>query len=788
MKVTSIEAKAIRGLPKSNGTLEVGERGLILCGPNGSGKSSVVDSIELALGCESTLFAETAQGVNWNLAGPHIVDGNPKVSLCITSGSTSIVVGTGVDKSSLSREASDWIDAARDATFVLRRHKLLGFITLRPGDRYKALEPFLSLAKYNELESVVIDQTSKTARELAVEIEEKDTFEREFEELFAGKKVDTDVEELFEQTRADLRSLLSSEEFQTNDVSQFNTILLQKQRTLDNSKVFSELSRLKDNCQFIENLDLREKADAAYHTLSLLEETEDWQDNVANAELLILGKSRIKNVEKTECPLCESVISGIDVNRKIETRLKDVEIAKTRYDDAKKQISALSVALGGVSARLTSIQTDWELHFDSKLPDLYANFVSAVSKIPSSVDRAVLHEKEVKSNIEELIRGIGAIPLSSSIDTKLKEFENFDILSSVRLGLNRLNVLTEKLAIRKQKNSQMDLLKDVAKALTSLSTFAENGRKKAVQEVFDEVVTTANQFYDILHPNEDIGHSRLEVRHAVSNSVQLRSYFHGHEEDPRLHYSESHLDTLGLCFFLAIRRFECNNNPSFNLLVLDDVIHSVDSQHRERFVELIANEFSDHQVVLTTHDSLLFSFLTTRLPRKKFVFSMFTGWSLKDGPRLAVATSDFQKISDVEMRSKIHEDDICAAIGRFMESIARDLAERLAVSTLFTKKPTLEVLWIPVDTRLRESVGFKTVGEEILGNVTRNRWFRNQCGAHHNPTEAPLTHSEVCALADNVTKLRDLLFCDDCGSSIKRVTDNDWNCNCGLLSYKKKTT
>lgn len=63
------------------------------------------------------------------------------------------------------------------------------------------------------------------------------------------------------------------------------------------------------------------------------------------------------------------------------------------------------------------------------------------------------------------------------------------------------------------------------------------------------------------------------------------------------HDSELHLDTLGLCVYLALAKQSGNA-----LVVLDDVLMSVDDPHLDRAVDLISEEASHFgHVIITTH-------------------------------------------------------------------------------------------------------------------------------------------------------------------------------------------
>src|SRR5690606_40582059 len=53
---------------------------------------------------------------------------------------------------------------------------------------------------------------------------------------------------------------------------------------------------------------------------------------------------------------------------------------------------------------------------------------------------------------------------------------------------------------------------------------------------------------------------------------------------PQAYFSDSHLDTLGLCVFLALAERDA---PEEKLLVLDDVLGSVDEPHVERIIGMV---------------------------------------------------------------------------------------------------------------------------------------------------------------------------------------------------------
>jgi len=55
-------------------------------------------------------------------------------------------------------------------------------------------------------------------------------------------------------------------------------------------------------------------------------------------------------------------------------------------------------------------------------------------------------------------------------------------------------------------------------------------------------------------------------------------------------------------------------NEKLGFLILDDVINSFDVEHRGRLAELLADGFSDWQLIVLTHDQQFFEHLSRRAP------------------------------------------------------------------------------------------------------------------------------------------------------------------------------
>jgi hypothetical protein len=197
----------------------------------------------------------------------------------------------------------------------------------------------------------------------------------------------------------------------------------------------------------------------------------------------------------------------------------------------------------------------------------------------------------------------------------------------------------ERLRLQEESERVRREIRHAARALDLASaTYATFNRVKneEIQRIFDELRADLARYYDFLHPGE--GHGALAItmdpRKRGSSDLKM-DFFERHEEDPRAYGSEGHLDSLGLCIFLAfVTRF----NGQWPLLVLDDVVTSVDANHKRRVADLLFREFGDRQLFITTHDARWFNDLrkaqeeTGQAARTRNLVA--ESWTVENGPQL----------------------------------------------------------------------------------------------------------------------------------------------------------
>ena len=152
-------------------------------------------------------------------------------------------------------------------------------------------------------------------------------------------------------------------------------------------------------------------------------------------------------------------------------------------------------------------------------------------------------------------------------------------------------------------------------------------QKQDLAELLKHISHRVAEIYSGLHPGEDL--AGVSIEPWTAKGVELAVEFHGsRQRPPHGVLSESHLNSLAISLFLAMAE---HFNELLGFLVLDDVINSFDVEHRGRLAELLADGFSDWQLIILTHDQQFFEHLSRRAPSWRKL--ELTSWSHASGPR-----------------------------------------------------------------------------------------------------------------------------------------------------------
>jgi hypothetical protein len=128
-------------------------------------------------------------------------------------------------------------------------------------------------------------------------------------------------------------------------------------------------------------------------------------------------------------------------------------------------------------------------------------------------------------------------------------------------------------------------------------------RQGGLNPLFSEVSERFIELYSKLHDDTevvDFSAKLTPTEHGVNLSASFADQ--GHHDPVALH-SEGHQDSMGLCLFLSM--LDTLAHDAVEVVLLDDVVMSIDAAHRTEIADLLREEcVGEYQVILTTHDNV----------------------------------------------------------------------------------------------------------------------------------------------------------------------------------------
>lgn len=800
IRLNTLKVRNARGIAGIGPDISLCGKSLILLGDNATGKSSYVDALEYLITRICTSLDIGRQGVNWADGGIHIraTPGDFSIEAGFVDGNgLDIPLKHNDELGSVGGELGDWLKAAQQRCFLLRRRTLLKLIEAKPQERYTALSSFFALDKYAEFEDSLkrllegVEARRKVA--LTKVVIQEDTLRRAFS-IAQG----VGLNEMFLVEILNQRLVAAKR----NPVPDLNSASELQSEIAGEMKKFSGVEqavKLETVLHSVNSIPTIRPAIEALESLigsrTQLDKIEARLTKGFAIEVLELGKRWIIEDNLEDCPLCESPFRDrAVVMSRIETRVKEsaeVVAAKRTHETQFKLYSDLLLEVGrGVSVACKT----WKQKLGEDSPAL-SDLLDKLRKVAQGSGQnvsAVLMREQLgvlrDLNLDDIVGGLAEAVRKDL--ARLSEIEHFKNLSAANQALSTMLVSWPELLKVRNECACIQEHEDVLRKLTA---HAVQARKDTVQAILLEIAAEANRIYSALHPNESIGSVKLEVPKRGQGSVEMEAEFFGKRSDARLYFSESHLDTLGVALFLALRKKQAEADPKFKLLVLDDVFHSVDARHRLRAARLIVNEFRDHQFIITTHDPIWFALLQEAVNdfgiREEVVFKRISAWSLESGPMMGDPDAEYEFLTSGRIDTA-QPADIASRTGRLLEEMLKPLCEQLEISVPFRhmRRYDLGALWPAFRSAGLKHAGFAQALKPVLEEIDQTDWIRNEIGAHSNPSPAPPTMDEAKRFAGSVVRLYNATRDSRCGRFIEtvRAPKDNWVCRCGNLLYPKK--
>jgi len=639
---------------------------------------------------------------------------------------------------------------------ALRRAQITSFIEDTPSARYKVLSSFIDLSNIQKSEAELKKLIASLDRELGQN----------------GKSLSDAKNTLTEIWNKEGNPMGNLNDWVQSEIKKDNSKLSKELQ--ENISVLQSWSSLQTVVSSIK-AEIAKYGIAKNNFSESEKQFKEYQLKNPNAEsdlLSVLNEAKkflIAKVEVDRCPVCEKdnekqqLLQNVDGRiAKMQELNKLTQLINSAKTERDKLYNRLQGQIEPFNLQLIGFKTS-----AIKLSDF--DFTDILSKI--------LETNVTKDNYKAF--NDAYLPLNVEIEKLSKH--NQTVNKSVVLH-NSIKSNYQSIVKLTNKCSEID---NLLKQATSSLEILEDTRKKFIDSELLSISGDVETMYQEIHPNEGLGNVKLFLNHTYQSSLNLSANFHTKSDiTPQSVYSESHLDTLGLCIFIALAKKESNKDV---ILVLDDVVMSVDERHLDRIVSLIHTEAKNfaHVLISTHYRPWRERYRNNRAPNFNIQFLELRGWTMERGITIAKPQLVLDEIKYyLSSPEFFHRENLSGATGRFLEAILdfltfnfqsrlkRKPGNDYTLSELLDclSKELLKVLKVHKMSLLIEgkycnnNFDDEVYLKPVIDEVKNLKAIRNQVGAHFTFDGALVSDNDIENFAKSTIKLAELLICPENGT------------------------
>ena len=747
---------------------------VMLFGENGTGKSTIIDAIDLV--------ANQCVG---SLGERSIGQGQQKITFLPTIGkgrsdlAVEVLVGESHRTGRISgRDITITGDGEMPRVRVLRRPQLLKLIEAQPAQRYEALRRFIDVAAVEQCEQALRNAHRAAEAEYDTAARVLSESVQALEELWKreGSPCESAEDWAKGKSRAD-RDVLESRVSLCNRVLGALNNVRTGRTSLENAESVarscqSALKQVNVEITALPNLE----GEQAVQLIMLLQQAQ-----------LVLAPPNAA----TTCPVCEQSIVVDDVRASIATRMEGM----TTYDELAKRRSQAERRLGIAENTRTVAVTQFIQAVRiaaSALRELPPSS-PASEAVPWNRFDPFLAADTVSSEMLPVAQELASYlePLISPQETEQQK---------AQADLHQFNAITTNYERITENRQKAQTLEELVSRMRLALDICEKTRRDFTQAILDEVAGECARLYAIIHPSESLGSPRLRMAPNRQNSIDQDVTFAGYSEvPPQAYFSDSHLDTLGFCVWLAIVKRE---RPNETVIALDDVFTSVDGVHLTRIMSLLADLAKDFlQVIVATHyRTWRDRYRLHQAPGLTVQLLELQQWSLNRGILIYGTQLAIEELKNTLAKEPFDRQAIASQAGILLEAILDRLTilyqrrlprNREGVWTLGDLLDSCRKLFKALEVEKPTDGAEPTDGgpaslpplarvalQPFADAIAAMTFIRNQVGCHFNLGGCDVANPDIRTFATATIDLADTLMCPCCGDVPSRRAGSFFECGC----------
>lgn len=806
VKIKSINISGIRGIIKPL-MLNLNNKSLLLFGENGSGKSSLTDAVEwyYSDGVKHLISKETVSTKGRGSLRNLFIPDNEDAFVSIEYSNNKLNATKTIDnslKSSTSNTTDDfknYLLATQSENLILRYRDLVEFITATPGEKLEKLQNIIGFSAVVDVRDLLKKSAGRIVRNInAANYDNQKNAQQSVVLENLGQNAYTD-DQLFAGANQLIKPLQIGKDIKShNDIQ----AVLKAIEIKDDTVLLEQISfytKVGENLtEIVGNIDSIHSSYTAYHTIYT--DLRKDPENIQNLQLLALlkeGQNVLKNdvVQDDYCPLCLKEKSKIELIKELNERIKELEELEEENDKLEEHGQKLKDIL-----RVNNNMIDGLLKEKFFKEEQQASLLGKVQQIKISLN-AFFDQLKKEITAKDQIREPSKIQIDKKAISKFaKEVQDTAKALTESKGSNiKFHIYTKLFhaitAYNQYQNikRQQEILTKQQKTFQLLFDDFIKRQEEALNVFLKVFSTSINEYYTTMNPNEKIEDIKLvTIKDKNNDLVGITieySFFDETKTPPIAYLSESHINCLGLSFFLAsVKAFNKQND----FFVLDDVISSFDRSHRSRFSKLLTDKFGDYQIFLLTHERGFFELVASDVKSKGFLIQDFK-WSKENGVVIEEGITDIKDRILKKFENKDKE-GLGNDIRVYTEKVMKKITYSIEAQVPFRYNEINEKRMVP---ELLDAVHSRILkkSNELKNKVNIQKlkgmpMFIANVTSHDN--EFTESMEDLTVIWEDIEEIISNFYCDkeDCRQfiSIKYFDNvkNEIRCRCGKLHYDWK--
>jgi hypothetical protein len=488
--------------------------------------------------------------------------------------------------------------------------------------------------------------------------------------------------------------------------------------------------------------------------VTLLEDAKDYIDSIQ-----ILGR----------CPVCEQPVKRQDLSTALETRIEAMQKIAQLTKAAKGTKKTLDEKTATAGSELKKYAEQVRTTAD-QLKSCTLNTVRSATfpeGLLDTLSSPEIPDADLALKAEAWMPTLAAIKQSLETNTKTSR-DGIALHTAILRDLETL---------RKYVRQTRDFGKLCRRLQKSLE-IVEEKRKAFVNHELDSISGEVDRLFQIIHPGERLGGIKLSLKEKFQHSLLLEGDFYTETGiAPQSLFSESHLDTLGLCVFLALaKKYQTEDI----VIILDDVVTSVDQSHLARLIDMLHDEAAHFgHIIMTTHyGPWRDRYRSGRAPSGQVHFIELASWTLEKGIRPFKGKLRIDDLKEALAREPVDKQVVASKAGILLEDVLEFLNRTYELRLPLKNTPgyTLRELTDGFPSKFLKLLRVERITDGVQdGKATQQSTeiplepvvntakglaaIRNQVGCHYNELGSLCTEEEVRELAAIALQLAEALAC-----------------------------